>query len=91
MLAEAARRCKLLAAKHGGRGAGYKWTDTDITWAAGPDVTTTLYHRTGGTNPHPHPHPHPHPNPHPNPHQVAPEDDGDYEFVPAMGDMGDMS
>ena len=35
------------AAKHGGRG-GYKWTDTDITWAAGPDVTTTLYHRTGG-------------------------------------------
>ena len=54
MLAEAARRCRLLATKHGGRG-GYKWSDTDITWAS-PDPS-----------PSPSPSPSPDPNPNPNP------------------------
>ena len=54
MLAEAARRCRLLATKHGGRG-GYKWSDTDITWAT-PDPNSS-----------PSPSPDPDPNPNPNP------------------------
>jgi hypothetical protein len=42
MLLESARRCKFLISQND------TWSDSDIVWAAGPDVVTTLYHDTKG-------------------------------------------